>query len=44
MLRYWYVYYGLYGYFIKALTKWYDSLPSPLEADAMGLCDAILYG
>jgi len=28
-------------HFVKASTKWYDSFPSPLEAEAMGMCDAI---
>jgi hypothetical protein len=26
---------------LEASTKWYDNFPSPLEAEAMGLSDAI---
>jgi len=32
-----------YGHFIKALTKWYDGVPPPSEAEALGLRDAILW-
>lgn len=42
MLRYCMCIGDYHGHFIKAFTKWYDTLPSPSEADAMGLCDAIL--
>lgn len=31
------------GHFIKALSKWYEGTPPPLEAEALGLRDAILW-
>jgi len=31
------------GRFIKALSKWYDSIPTPLEAEALSLRDAIYW-
>jgi len=32
-----------HGNFIKASTKWYDGVPPPSEAEAMGLREAILW-
>jgi len=32
-----------HGHFIKAQSKWYEGLPTPLEAEALGLRDAILW-
>jgi len=31
------------GHFIKAQSKWYECFPSPSEAKALGLRDAILW-
>jgi hypothetical protein len=31
------------GSFIKAATTWYEGCPSPQEAEAVGLRDAILW-
>jgi len=30
------------GHFFKALTKWFDYYPTPLEAEALGLREAIV--
>jgi len=32
-----------HDHFLKALTKWYDYIPSPLEAETLGLKEAMLW-
>lgn len=31
------------GHFVKALTAWFDGVPTPMEAEAWGLKEAILW-